>query len=64
MAWYKDAKAPVVLGHEPVGDVVAALAARPGERESGGALARELGCSGAAVHRHVEALRAAVRGLA
>lgn len=24
MAWYQDAKAPVVLGHEPVGDVVAA----------------------------------------
>ncbi len=23
MAWYQDAKAPVVLGHEPVGDVVA-----------------------------------------
>jgi BirA family biotin operon repressor/biotin-[acetyl-CoA-carboxylase] ligase len=39
--------------------VLAALAARPGERVSGGALARELGCSRAAVHRHVEALRAA-----
>lgn len=24
MAWYQDSKAPVVLGHEPVGDVVAA----------------------------------------
>jgi len=24
MAWYQDARAPVVLGHEPVGDVVAA----------------------------------------
>lgn len=39
--------------------VLAALAARPGERVSGGALARELGCSRAAVHRHVDALRAA-----
>ncbi|MGB1675342.1 MAG: biotin--[acetyl-CoA-carboxylase] ligase [Miltoncostaeaceae bacterium] len=38
--------------------VLAALAARPGERVSGGALARELGCSRAAVHRHVDALRA------
>lgn len=37
--------------------VLAALAARPGERVSGGALARELGCSRAAVHRHVDALR-------
>ncbi len=39
--------------------ILAALAARPGERVSGGALARELGCSRAAVHRHVDALRAA-----
>ena len=39
--------------------VLAAVAARPGERVSGGALARELGCSRAAVHRHVDALRAA-----
>jgi BirA family transcriptional regulator, biotin operon repressor / biotin---[acetyl-CoA-carboxylase] ligase len=38
--------------------VLAALAARPGERVSGGALAREIGCSRAAVHRHVDALRA------
>lgn len=37
--------------------VLAALAARPGERVSGGALARRLGCSRAAVHRHVDALR-------
>ena len=35
-----------------------ALAARAGKRVSGGALARELGCSRAAVHRHVDALRA------
>ncbi len=39
--------------------ILAALAARPGERVSGGALARELGCSRAAVHRHVDALRGA-----
>lgn len=39
--------------------ILAALAGRAGERVSGGALARELGCSRAAVHRHVEALRAA-----
>ncbi|MFM8828807.1 MAG: biotin--[acetyl-CoA-carboxylase] ligase [Actinomycetota bacterium] len=39
--------------------ILAALAAHPGERVSGGALARELGCSRAAVHRHVDALRAA-----
>lgn len=39
--------------------VLAALAAQAGERVSGGALARELGCSRAAVHRHVDALRAA-----
>ncbi len=39
--------------------ILAALAARAGERVSGGALARELGCSRAAVHRHVDALRAA-----
>lgn len=39
--------------------VLAALAAHAGERVSGGALARELGCSRAAVHRHVDALRAA-----
>lgn len=39
--------------------ILAALAARPGERVSGGALARDLGCSRAAVHRHVDALRAA-----
>ncbi|MBL6633690.1 MAG: helix-turn-helix domain-containing protein, partial [Thermoleophilia bacterium] len=39
--------------------VLAALATRPGERVSGGALARRLGCSRAAVHRHVDALRAA-----
>ena len=39
--------------------VLAALAARAGERVSGGALARRLGCSRAAVHRHVDALRAA-----
>lgn len=39
--------------------VLAALAAQPGARVSGGAIARELGCSRAAVHRHVEALRAA-----
>ncbi len=38
--------------------ILAALAARAGERVSGGALARELGCSRAAVHRHVDALRA------
>jgi BirA family biotin operon repressor/biotin-[acetyl-CoA-carboxylase] ligase len=38
--------------------ILAALAARPGERVSGGALARDLGCSRAAVHRHVDALRA------
>ena len=38
--------------------VLAALAAQPGERVSGGAIARDLGCSRAAVHRHVEALRA------
>jgi len=37
--------------------VLAALAAQPGERVSGGAIARDLGCSRAAVHRHVEALR-------
>ena len=39
--------------------VLAMLAAHPGERVSGGAIARELGCSRAAVHRHVDALRAA-----
>jgi BirA family transcriptional regulator, biotin operon repressor / biotin---[acetyl-CoA-carboxylase] ligase len=39
--------------------ILAALAARAGERVSGGALARDLGCSRAAVHRHVDALRAA-----
>ena len=39
--------------------IFVALAARAGERVSGGALARDLGCSRAAVHRHVEALRAA-----
>jgi BirA family biotin operon repressor/biotin-[acetyl-CoA-carboxylase] ligase len=39
--------------------ILAALAAHPGERVSGGALARELGCSRASVHRHVDALRAA-----
>jgi len=38
--------------------VLAALAAKAGERVSGGAIARDLGCSRAAVHRHVEALRA------
>jgi BirA family biotin operon repressor/biotin-[acetyl-CoA-carboxylase] ligase len=38
--------------------ILAALAARVGERVSGGALARDLGCSRAAVHRHVDALRA------
>ncbi len=39
--------------------ILAALAAQPGTRLSGGALARDLGCSRAAVHRHVDALRAA-----
>ena len=38
--------------------VLAALAAQAGQRVSGGAIARDLGCSRAAVHRHVEALRA------
>lgn len=38
--------------------VLAALAAGAGARISGGAIARDLGCSRAAVHRHVEALRA------
>ena len=38
--------------------VLAALAASPGTRVSGGAIARDLGCSRAAVHRHVDALRA------
>lgn len=38
--------------------VLAALAALPGTRVSGGAIARDLGCSRAAVHRHVDALRA------
>lgn len=46
----------VVLRRERI---LAALAAHAGERVSGGALARELGCSRAAVHRHIDALRAA-----
>ena len=29
MAWYQDAKAPVVLGHEPVGDEVTGVERRP-----------------------------------